>query len=274
MGRLNGANYGPVIKQKPCRVSQEEGRTAHASSDGAPCSSQLRNTAEDCARCQSESTSSAMARSGPLGVSPLTQRLRSHSSYVSGSGSCCTVSSRRVRFKDIPMASGVVFRLRFRRRPSETSRALRSLLQSSAGRTIDDLQLQYEAAFARAGESPIQSYQIELHRLQILKQQLESREPLQGCDRLEITFAGSTRLHLQHFSLTIGFQCSEAPVVSFAAKDAIQPRHLPLGRAAAAAEPPASIQPAPLGQSRPRRAYGAVPVLPGRGYPAFQLATT
>ena len=35
----------------------------------------------------------------------------------------------------IPIESGVVFRFRLRRRPSEASRAARSRLQTSAGRT-------------------------------------------------------------------------------------------------------------------------------------------
>jgi hypothetical protein len=123
-----------------------------------------------------------MARSGPLGVSVVTQRLSNHSSYVSGSGSYRTVSSRRVRFKDSPIASGVVSRLRLRRRPSDASRALRSRLQSSAGRTIHDVELEHETGGMRTAESTIQSYQVELHGLQILKQQLQGRKPLQGCD--------------------------------------------------------------------------------------------
>src|SRR5919112_1101677 len=189
-----------------------------------------------------------MARSGPLGVSLVTQRPSNHSSYLSGSGSCCTVSSRRARFNDIPIASGVVLRLRLRRRPSDASRALRSRLQSSAGRTIDDLDLQHETGVSRTCESPVQSNQVELHGLQILEQQLESREPLQGCERLQITFAGGARLHLQYFPLPIGFQRSEALVLSLAAVNAMQPRHLPLRRAAPAPEPTASIETAPLGQ--------------------------
>jgi hypothetical protein len=148
-------DYAQMEEIRRCRVSQDEVTPAHASSDGAPCSSQLLNTADDCARCQSERTSSAIARSGPLGVSLVTQRLSSHCSYVSGSGSCCTVSSSRVRFKDMPMASGVVSRLRLRRRPSEASRALRSWLHSSAGRTIDDLELQRESSVLRAIEASL-----------------------------------------------------------------------------------------------------------------------
>src|SRR5215203_4094850 len=151
-------DYGLMKEIRRCRVSQDGVTLAHASSDGAPCRSQVLNTADDWARCQSERMSSAMARSGPLGVSLVMQRHSSHCSYVSGSGSCCSVSSRRLRFKDMPIASGVVSRLRLRRRPSEASRALRSWLQSSAGRTVDDLELQREASVLRASETTLQRY--------------------------------------------------------------------------------------------------------------------
>jgi hypothetical protein len=90
------------------------------------------------------------------------------------------------------------------------------------------LELQDETGVSGASESSIQSYQVELHGLKILEQQLESRKALQGCNRLEITFAGEARLHLQQFALPIGLQRSEALVVSFAAVNAMQPRHLPL----------------------------------------------
>ena len=51
-----------------------------ASSEGAPCSSQFRNTADVCARRQSERMSSAIARIDPLGASWVRQRSNSHPS--------------------------------------------------------------------------------------------------------------------------------------------------------------------------------------------------
>jgi hypothetical protein len=51
-----------------------------ASSEGAPCSSQLRNTADVCARRQSDRTSSAIARIDPLGSSWVRQCSSSHPS--------------------------------------------------------------------------------------------------------------------------------------------------------------------------------------------------
>ena len=105
-----------------------------ASSDGAPLSSQLRNAGDVCAWRQSERRSSAIARAGPVPAGEERHRSSSQLSNSSGSGSSRTVSSRSPRLISKPMLSGVVLRLRRRRRPSDASRALRSCPQTCAGR--------------------------------------------------------------------------------------------------------------------------------------------
>lgn len=84
-----------------------------------------------------------MARIGPLGLNSSSslpdpadesERSRSQPSNASGSGSSHTVSSNNRRLITIPIESGLVFRLRWRRRPSEASSAASSGRQMSAGR--------------------------------------------------------------------------------------------------------------------------------------------
>jgi len=69
-------------------------------------------------------TSSAIARTGPLAGSPERHRSSSQPSKASGAGSSRTVSSSSRRLIAIPIASGLVPRLRRRRRPPDASSAI------------------------------------------------------------------------------------------------------------------------------------------------------
>jgi len=120
-----------------CR-QEGRGRSAHPrSSDGAPAINHVWKSAETAANRHSATMSRAMARSAPIEAfwDPVRHRSRSHTSKTSGSGSASLARASSQRLSDIPIASGVVSRLRRRRRPSEASSAARRARQTSAGRS-------------------------------------------------------------------------------------------------------------------------------------------
>src|SRR6185295_11996418 len=106
----------------------------------------------------------------------------------------------------IPIESGVVFRFRLRRRPSEASSAARSCLQMSAGRMVGDSYVELEAALHRPAVAPLQRYQVELDRFQILQQQLDGGKALEAGERFEVSPTGGTGLHLEQLSTIIRLQ--------------------------------------------------------------------
>src|SRR6266446_1886193 len=120
-----------------CGASFAERRLDHGarSSDGAPAASQSQNCTEAAVSLHSVRTSWAMARNAPVEAVWLErQRSSSQASKASGSGSARTACSRSWRLSDIPMASGVVSRLRRPRLPSDASRAASNARQAPAGR--------------------------------------------------------------------------------------------------------------------------------------------
>src|SRR3954466_1545874 len=243
-----------------------------ASSDRAPCSSQFRKS-EDCnARYHSASTSRAIAMNGPLGACSVKEQLASHCSYISGSGSWRTVSSRIVRLRSNPIASGVVFRLRRRRRPSDASRAASSWLQTWAGRISGHLEIQSEAIGQGPMIIPVERDQVQLDGLQVSDQQLQRSEPLERRHRLEIAAAAGAGLHLMLLSALVRGQRAEMLVVPFPTVNAVQPLNLPVRGAAAATQPPTAVETTTLRHDGPRAADGAIACLPMQWQLSFDLA--
>ena len=162
----------------------------------------------------------------------------------------------------MPIESGVVLRFRLRRRPSEASSAVSSWLQTSAGRTIDHLDVERESLLHRTPVLALQCDQIKLDGLEILEQKVQGRQTLQTGDGFEVSPAARAGLHLDSLRAGVRFQRSQFLMVALTAVDTEEPGDLPVGGAATASQSAASIQSSALGEQRPGSAYRAITRLP------------
>src|SRR5437867_4194238 len=123
--------------------------------------------------------------------------------------------------------------------------------------------LQHEAALLRTAVTPLHRHQIELDGFEITEEELERRDSLQSCDRLEVPAAAGASLHPQGLPSVLGYQGPQPFVLPLAAINAVQPLDLPRSGAARAPEPATAIESAALGKNRPGRADRTIAVGPG-----------